>query len=121
MNDQVVDIRLQDGDIITLPENSDSILIGGEVVVPQSVVYKPGVSVAQYIESAGGFTEHANVDQILVVRQSGETQMDKGVTLRPGDKILVLPEAPTKNLALWTSITQILFQIAVTAKIAFDL
>jgi protein involved in polysaccharide export with SLBB domain len=121
INNKVVDIRLQDGDVITLPENSDSILIGGEVLVPQSVVFKPGVSVAEYIEAAGGFTERANVDQILVVRQSGETQIDKGVTLRPGDKILVLPKAPTKNLQLWASITQIIFQIAVITKVAFGL
>jgi protein involved in polysaccharide export with SLBB domain len=121
INNQVVDVRLQDGDIITLPENSDSILIGGEVLVPQSVVYKPGVSVSQYIEGAGGFTERANIEQILVVRQSGETRSSEGVTLRPGDKILILPEAPTKNLQLWTGITQIIYQIAVATKIAIDL
>jgi protein involved in polysaccharide export with SLBB domain len=112
---------LQDGDIITLPENSDSILIGGEVLVPQSVVYKQGVSVSEYIEGAGGFTERANIEQILVVRQSGETRSSEGVTLRPGDKILILPEAPTKNLQLWTGITQIIYQIAVATKIAIDL
>jgi protein involved in polysaccharide export with SLBB domain len=121
INNQVVDVRLQDGDIITLPENSDSILIGGEVLVPQSVVYKQGVSVSQYIEGAGGFTERANIEQILVVRQSGETRASEGVTLRPGDKILILPEAPTKNLQLWTGITQIIYQIAVATKIAIDL
>jgi protein involved in polysaccharide export with SLBB domain len=121
INNQVVDVRLQDGDIITLPENSDSILIGGEVLVPQSVVYKQGVSVSQYIEGAGGFTERANIEQILVVRQSGETRSSEGVTLRPGDKILILPEAPTKNLQLWTGITQIIYQIAVATKIAIDL
>jgi protein involved in polysaccharide export with SLBB domain len=121
INNQVVDVRLQDGDIITLPENSDSILIGGEVLVPQSVVYKQGVSVSQYIEGAGGFTERANIDQILVIRQSGETRSSEGVTLRPGDKILILPEAPTKNLQLWTGITQIIYQIAVATKVAVSL
>jgi hypothetical protein len=35
--------------------------------------------------------------------------------------ILILSEAPTKNLPLWTGITQIFYQIAVATKVAVDL
>jgi hypothetical protein len=35
--------------------------------------------------------------------------------------ILILPEAPTKNLQLWTRITQTLYQIAVATRVAVDL
>ena len=41
--------------------------------------------------------------------------------LRPGDEILVMPQVPTRNLELATSITQILYQIAVATKVAVDL
>ncbi|NVK43981.1 MAG: polysaccharide biosynthesis/export family protein [Oceanospirillaceae bacterium] len=118
---RVSDIRLQDGDVITLPEYSDSVLISGEVLVPQSVVYTPGVSVSDYIEGAGGYTQHADDNHILVVRQNGEVRNADDVALRPGDEILVLPMVPTKNLQLATSLSQIIYQIAIATKVAIDL
>ncbi|MGQ5489799.1 polysaccharide biosynthesis/export family protein [Thauera sp. ZXT1-4] len=120
-DDRISDIRLQDGDLITIPEVSDSILISGEVVVPQAVVFKPGLSAKDYIEGAGGFTQRADEDHILVVRQNGAVVSAKDVALRTGDEILVMPEVPTKNLPLATAISQILFQIAVATKVALDL
>ncbi|WMC09211.1 polysaccharide export protein [Oceanimonas pelagia] len=120
-NGRISDIRLQDGDVITIPEISDSVLISGEVLVPQSVVFNAGRSAKDYIAGAGGFTEHADESRILVVRQNGEVREAADVTLRPGDEILVLPKAPTKNLQLAGTITQILYQIAIAAKVAVDL
>lgn len=120
-NDRISDIRLQDGDVITIPETSDAILISGEVVVPQAVVFKPGMSAKEYIEGAGGFTQRADKGHILVVRQNGAVLNAKDLALRPGDELLVMPEVPTKNLPLATAISQILFQIAVATKVALDL
>nr|WP_246007576.1 polysaccharide biosynthesis/export family protein [Halomonas nitroreducens] len=118
---QISDIRLQDGDVITIPEITDSVLISGEVVVPQAVVYRPGMSTWDYIEGAGGLTSRGDDDHVLVVRQNGAVRDADEVTLRPGDEILVMPEVPTKNLQLATSLTQILYQIAVATKVAVDL
>ena len=120
-NDQISDIRLQDGDIITIPELSDSMLISGEVLVPQAAVYRPGMNVIDYIESAGGLTNRADEDHILVVRQNGAVENARNVNLRPGDEILVMPAAPTHNLQLASTLTQILFQIAVATRVAVDL
>jgi protein involved in polysaccharide export with SLBB domain len=85
------------------------------------VVFSAGRSAKDYIAGAGGFTEHANESRILVVRQNGEVREAADVKLRPGDEILVLPEAPTKNLQLASTLTQILYQIAIAAKVAIDL
>ena len=120
-DDQIANLRLQDGDVITLPEKSDSILISGEVLVPQSVVFSPGASAKDYIEGAGGFTQHADDDYVLVVRQNGEVRPASDVDLRGGDEILILPKAPTKNLQLATSISQIVYQIAIAARVAVDI
>ncbi|PSJ48224.1 capsid assembly protein [Zobellella endophytica] len=120
-NGRISNIRLQDGDVITIPEKSDSLLVSGEVLVPQSVVFTPGRKAIDYIEGAGGFTQHADDERILVVRQNGEVREAADVTLRAGDEILVLPAVPTKNLQLATSISQILYQLAVAAKVAIDL
>ncbi|WP_213994631.1 polysaccharide biosynthesis/export family protein [Arsukibacterium sp.] len=120
-NDDIVDLRLQDGDIITIPSRSDAILVSGEVYIPQAVVYVPGRKARDYIEGAGGFSQHADKDRVLVVRQNGEVRNASDVTLRPGDEILVLPAVTTKNLQLAASITQILYQVAIAAKVVLDL
>jgi len=120
-NGKVSDIRLQDGDVITIPEATDSLLITGEVLVPQAAVFTSGKDAMDYIERAGGFTQHADKDNILVVRLNGEVRKATDVSLQAGDEILVLPAVPTKNLQLATSITQILYQLAVAAKVAIDL
>ncbi|MBY5967833.1 polysaccharide biosynthesis/export family protein [Halomonas denitrificans] len=117
----VADIRLQDGDVVTLPEASDSVLISGEVVVPQAMVFQTGAGLDHYLEAAGGLTQRGDDDHILVVRQNGAVRNADDVALQPGDEILVMPKVPTKNLQLATSLTQILYQIAVATKVAVDL
>ncbi|CAM0554921.1 Polysialic acid transport protein KpsD [Vreelandella titanicae] len=118
---RISDIRLQDGDVVTIPEVSDSMLISGEVLVPQAAVYRPGMSVIDYVEGAGGFTDRADDDHILVVRQNGAVENARNVNLRPGDEILVMPAAPTHNLQLASTLTQILYQVAVATRVAVDL
>ncbi len=120
-NGQISNVRLQDGDIITIPQRSDSLLISGEVLVPQSVVYTASFDARDYIEGAGGFTQHADTGRILVVRQNGEVRSADDVTMRPGDEILVLPVASTKNLQLASTISEILYHIAVAAKVVLNL
>jgi protein involved in polysaccharide export with SLBB domain len=117
----ISDIRLQDGDVVTIPEISDSILISGEILVPQAAVFRPGISVLDYVENAGGFTERADEDQILLVRQNGAVEHARNSPLRPGDEILVMPAAPTHNLQLASTLSQIIFQLAVTTRVALDL
>lgn len=117
----IADVRLQDGDVITIPEVSDSLLISGEVLVPQAVVYTQGMTVLDYIESAGGFTQRADEDQLLVVRLNGAVRRAEDVDLRSGDQILVLPKPPTKNLQLAATITQILYQVAVATAVAINI
>jgi protein involved in polysaccharide export with SLBB domain len=118
---RVRDTTLQDGDVITIPNRSDSIFVTGEVLVPQAMVYQDRQGVDDYIERAGGFTDRANKGDILLARQSGEVVAADKAQLRPGDEILILPEIPTKNLELAKTLSQIVYQIAVATKVALDL
>ncbi|MCL7945153.1 polysaccharide biosynthesis/export family protein [Marinobacter sp. ATCH36] len=118
---ELVDIRLQDKDVVTLPQRTDSILVSGEVYIPQSVVFVAGKNAMDYIEGAGGFSQHADEDHILVARQNGEVRRASDVPLRPGDQILVMPKVETKNLQIASTVTQILYQIAVATKVALDI
>ncbi|OBX36647.1 polysialic acid transport protein KpsD precursor [Halomonas elongata] len=120
-NSGIADVRLQDGDVVKIPETNDAVLLSGEVTMPQAVVYTPGMSVEDYIEQAGGFTPRANDDGILVAHRNGAVIPADDAKLRAGDEIIVLPRAPTSNLELAKSITQILYQVAVATKVALDL
>ncbi|CAO1665011.1 polysaccharide biosynthesis/export family protein [Salinicola sp. NYA28a] len=117
----IADIRLQDGDVITIPESSDSVLLSGEITIPQAMVFTPGMSAEDYIQNAGGLTPRADDDQVLVVHRNGAVIRAGDTKVRAGDEILVLPAAPTSNIELATSITQILYQVAVATKVALDL
>jgi protein involved in polysaccharide export with SLBB domain len=120
-NDQIANVRLFDGDVITIPEKTDSILISGEVLVPQALVFNNNMSAFDYINEAGGFTQHADKEKVMVVRTNGQVKMLSNVKLKAGDEILILPLAPTKNLQLSATISKILYQIAIAARVALDL
>ncbi|MFN7065705.1 MAG: polysaccharide biosynthesis/export family protein [Aquificaceae bacterium] len=111
------DVLLEDGDIILIPEKKSTVLVHGEVRFPNAIVYEPGKSVHYYIEQAGGFTERANKSAILVLHQKGMFSEGARVDIQPGDEILVLPKIEAKRIEIVRGITQILYQIAVTARV----
>lgn len=113
-NGEIQNIRLQDGDEIVIPEESHTVLIVGEVLMPRAMIYMEGMDAHDYIQRVGGFTDRADEDSILIVRQSGAIVPASEADVRPGDKIMVLPEAPTKNLQLASTLTEIIYQIAVS-------
>ncbi len=117
INGQIRNVLLLPEDIITIPERNDVVLVSGEVVVPQAVVYEPGKTVDDYIGLVGGYTIRADPDQLLVVRRSGEVLRNQLTDIRPGDEIIVLPEVPVKNLEIASKIIEAIFRIAFTTGI----
>lgn len=118
---RVADIRLEDGDVVVIPQKSDLVAIGGEVLIPQAVVYAPGLAVKDYIARAGGFTERGDAGRIIVMHPNGAVALDASGEIRPGDQILVMPRVDTKDMQLVKDITQILYQVAVAAGVALNL
>lgn len=116
---KVADIALEDGDIIIIPEKTDVVLISGEVLMPQAVVWDEGRSMKEYIRSAGGFSNRADTSQILVVHPNGEV-VPKASKVCPGDHIMVMPQIDSKNMQAVKEISQILYQIAVACKVILD-
>ncbi len=114
-------VRLEDGDVVVVPSRTDLVLVSGEVRVPQALVWVPGASLDRYIETVGGFTERANQSQLLVVRASGETLTGSNPPVSPGDRVIVLPAPSSWTLPFIKDITQMLYQIAVTAGVALQL
>ena len=108
---QVSDLWLEDGDEIVIPQKSNVVMVTGEVVLPKAVAFEIGMSLDDYLASAGG----------VVAKQNGEVGLVEILGIEPGDRILVLPKVDTKGMLMAKDLMQIIYQIAVATKIAIDI
>lgn len=113
---KVANIRMEDGDIIVIPPKSDVVMISGEVQVPQSVVYASNATLKDYIAQAGGYTERANEESLMVVKPNGKVIMGRHLQVSAGDQVMVYPRLDTKDMQFTKDLVQIIYQIAVAAK-----
>ncbi|WP_457563066.1 SLBB domain-containing protein [Caminibacter pacificus] len=121
-------VILEDGDTIYIPKKSSIVTIQGEVKVPGAQTYVPGYDVMDYIKSVGGFTDRADKEHVLIIKQNGkvitfdaDAFFKKNVKISKGDSILVLGKPNSENLQISKDITTILYQIAVSAGVVLRL
>jgi protein involved in polysaccharide export with SLBB domain len=115
------DTLLENGDVLRIPEQSNLVLVSGEVLFPNALVWDRAARPDDYIARAGGYTQGADRARLIVLRQDGSVGEPGKAALRPGDELMVLPKIETKNVELTRGITQIVYQIAVAAKVLFGL
>ena len=114
---------LQDGDVLYVPSKRDSISVMGEVNYSTSHLYKEGISVDEYIDLSGGLKERAADDRIYIIKANGSVKIpstgnwfavNNSNQLEPGDTIVVpLDAGHMDKLTLWSTATQILYQLGV--------
>jgi len=136
-------ILLEDGDRIYIPKEPSSILVFGEVYNPSALVYVKGMTVRDYLATAGGLTRDADKKNIFVIKADGSvvssSNLNRGKNwngrnlpewgkpeeysdnildykLNPGDAIIVPTEihVPTMWRPLIKDVMQILYQGAIT-------
>jgi protein involved in polysaccharide export with SLBB domain len=115
---KVANIQLEQGDIVFIPAKTDLIQVGGEVLMPQALVFNSNASVEDYIAWAGGYSERANYEQIMLIHPNGMIDLNAKGPLKAGDQILVLPKVDAKIMQSIKDITQIIYQIAIAANVA---
>lgn len=119
--ESVMETLLQDGDVLVIPERSSIVMVHGQVTRPTAIAYDSDSNVADYVALAGGATQGRDDARILLLRQDGTFAEDDDARPRPGDEILVLPAVGAKNIEIARGLSEILFQIAVVARVALDL
>lgn len=112
---------LENGDIIRIPAQDSLVLINGEVLFPNAVAFDRDMSLKEYIQVAGGYSQNADTSRVVVAHMDGSFEQGRDATVRPGDQILVLPKVDSKSLQITKDISQILYQIAITAKVVLGL
>ncbi len=116
----IANILLEQGDQIVIPNKTDLIQVGGEVMMPQAVVYNKNASLEDYVAWAGGFTDRADDSRIAVVHANGLMEFKDGGDVMPGDQILVMPKVDSKMMQSIKDITQVIYQVAVAANVVLN-
>ena len=113
---------LEDGDIIRIPRKTSVVMVHGEVLFPAAVSWESGLRARDYIDLVGGYTQSSDTSKVVLIRPNGEAIQASGRTkIEAGDEVMVLPKVESKNIEVTRGISQILYQIAVAAKVILDL
>ncbi len=135
------DLLLENGDVLHVPTKDGLVLVSGEVLFPTAVAFEPDLALDDYIQRAGGYGQNADQARVVIAHRDGSfTDADKaGVSadfnddwwtdagtdssnvIRPGDQVLVLPKIDVKSRQIAKDLSQILFQIALSAKVVLGL
>jgi protein involved in polysaccharide export with SLBB domain len=122
------ELLLEHGDVIHVPVKDGLVLVGGEVLFPNTIAFEQKLSVQDYIQRAGGYTQNADLSRVVIAHRDGSfDEVDDGffsgtkIQVRVGDQILVLPKVDMKSRQIAKEISQMLFQIALMAGVVVRL
>lgn len=97
------DLILEEGDIINIPKQLQTVKVSGEVLSPVTIVYSRGKSLKGYVASAGGFTDIAKRKRSYIKYANGSVKSARRIlvfntypTVRPGSEIII-PEGTLKR------------------------
>ena len=85
-------IVLREGDVISIPKNTNTVTINGAVMVPNTVSYLEGKDIDYYLNQAGGYSDNAKKSKKFIVYMNGEVTRVKGngkKQIEPGCEIIV--------------------------------
>lgn len=117
------DPLLEAGDVIYIPQRPSTVAVLGQVMQPTSFPFSPHMSVADYIERAGGYAQFADKSLTFLVLPDGSARpvesswLDLSSPDIPPGSTIVVPRdvAPIDLRQIIIDTTSILSQFAVTA------
>ncbi|MDL0095942.1 polysaccharide biosynthesis/export family protein [Campylobacter vicugnae] len=122
--DDINQIVLQEDDTIYIPTKDNIVIVQGEVSMPGAFTHVADSDIEDYIEMAGDLSARADSSRVILVAANGKAgkfRASSGEDVYPGDSILVLPKVEGKTLQATSILTQILYQLAIAAKVVIDL
>ncbi|MCC5914260.1 MAG: SLBB domain-containing protein [Balneolaceae bacterium] len=97
------DLILEEGDVLTVPKQLQTVRVEGEVLAPTSIRYDSRRSFRDYVDAAGGTTEEARGRRAYIVYANGEVDRTKRFLffrrtpdVEPGATIVV-PRKPDRR------------------------
>ena len=85
-------------------------------------MFQPDLTAEDYIGNAGGYTDRSDESRVIVIHPNAEVVIgDPSLEILPGDEVLVPPRVDTKSLQNVADVTQIIYQVAVSAAVVLRL
>lgn len=120
-NDSHNQFLIEDGDMLFIPLNKQTITVVGEVQHASTHFYEETNDFDDYIRLAGGIKQRADDERIYIIQANGAVVLPErslwfngGGSLKPGDTIVVPLDTEYKDtLGLWSTITTIVSNAAV--------
>ncbi len=119
------DVLLRDGDQLLVPKQTQEVTVIGEVQTATSHLFRAELSRDDYIQLSGGLTRKADRGRIYIVRADGSVISGENsgwfrrsgqVAIKAGDTIVApLDTERLPPLPLWQAVTQILYNLAISA------
>ena len=119
-------IILQQGDQVVIPGKKNLVMIHGEVLFPTAISYNSKISPKKYIQQAGGANGDLDDMNVLVMKPNGmfvniSDDLKDNDQIGPGDEVFVLAKPDFKSLQLTKDISQVIYQVAVSAAVVLAL
>jgi polysaccharide export outer membrane protein len=123
IDDDSYDVALEAGDVLYVPTKKNAVNVIGQVQVTSSHMFDNNFSAEDYLAQSGGSKKRADEERIYIIAANGSIRMlhegnwftnNSHNKLQPGDTIVVPLDAEyMNNLALWSSVTTIVYNTAV--------
>jgi protein involved in polysaccharide export with SLBB domain len=127
------ELLLESGDVVRIPIRDGLVLVSGEVLFPNAIAFDESLSLEDYIQRAGGYAQKADSSRIVIAHRDGSFEQLSGSNrgffktghqhdaIRQGDEILVMPKIAVKSRQITKELVQILYQLAVSARVVLAL
>ena len=112
-----LDTVLEDGDVLTIPTNTNQVYLFGEVSNEGGVRYSPNKSVEYYINLSGGILDSADISSAYILSPNGATinytskngrlsflRRKQDILIYPGSIVFIPREGQIQNKTLIASI-----------------
>jgi len=100
------DLILEEGDVLRVPKQLQTVKVSGEVLYPTTSVYNSGKGFRQFISDAGGFSDHSLKKRAYIIYANGSVKSTRKVfffnnypMVKPGAEIFVPKKAEQKKLS----------------------
>lgn len=116
------DLLLQEGDILSIPKQLQTVRMRGEVLYPTTTRYREASGLKYYISRSGGFTENSKKSRTYVVYANGDVSRTRKVlffnfypSIQPGAEIIVpqRPERQPLSVQAWVGIASSLATLGI--------
>lgn len=119
-------IILQQGDRIVVPTKRNLVMVHGEVLFPSAIAYRDDMNISDYIAKSGGANSDLDDMNILIMKPNGDfvdvnEYLTRNKKVNAGDEIFVLAKPDSKSFQFAKDLTQVIYQIAVSAAVVLTL